>query len=96
MHCSRIALSEFVWVLENRFGMQRREVIAALRVLLATRNLTFDRVDAVKAAVDAFEAGGAEFPDFLIAQDNLAAGCSVTLTLDHKAARKPGFTHLRS
>ncbi|HEX7777538.1 MAG TPA: VapC toxin family PIN domain ribonuclease, partial [Parvibaculum sp.] len=60
--------------------------------LLRSANVETENPDAVKRALAAFVAGKADFADYLIAEVNLAAGCSSTLTFDRKAARNAGFS----
>ncbi|PSJ56316.1 PIN domain-containing protein [Kumtagia ephedrae] len=93
---SHVALLELEWVLSNKFGYPKDTVVAMLRRLVAVSNIELDRPEVVMAVLDDHELGGADFGDFLIARDNLAAGCTSTLTLDAKAARKTGFTLARS
>ena len=93
---SHIALMEYQWALAKRFRYRKDTVITALRQLLEASNLIVDRPEVVRAAIDDYASGGAEFTDFMIMRDNEAAGCRTTVTLDYDASRKPGFTHLRS
>lgn len=93
---SHVAMAELIWVLGRRFGYSKANQIEVLKELLSASDVEVDRSDVVRDAVADFEAGGAEFSDFMIARDNQAAGCATTFTLDRDAARKPGFTLLRS
>ena len=93
---NHIALVEFEWVLSDRLGYPKETVVTAIKRLIAASDVVLDRPEAVNAALEDYSCGGADFGDFLIARDNLAAGCTTTLTLDAKAARKTGFTLARS
>lgn len=93
---SHVALMEYQWALSNRFEYPKEAVILALRQLVEASNVVVDRPAVVRAAIDDYDSGGADFMDFLIMRDNEAAGCTTTLTLDQRASRKPGFTYLRS
>jgi predicted nucleic-acid-binding protein len=93
---SHVALLELEWVLSARLGYPKDKTVAAIKRLIAASDVVLDRPEAINAALEDYSHGGADFGDFLIARDNLAAGCTTTLTLDAKAARKTGFTLVRS
>ncbi len=50
--------------------------------------------DVIRRALDAFVKGKADFADDLIAEVNVAAGCSSTLTFDWKAAKHSSFSRI--
>ena len=72
-------------------GAVRYEVTADLDHLLAASELLLQKHEIVAAALDDYRHGRADFADYLIALDNLEAGCETTLTFDRKAARHPAF-----
>jgi predicted nucleic-acid-binding protein len=45
-------------------------------------------------AIDLFGDGPADFPDYFVAELNLALGCDATLTFDKAAAKNKAFRHL--
>lgn len=86
-----MALAELVWVLASTMKYSRTAVAEVVEGLLESSDVLVDRPDVVRAAFEHFRKGRADFADFLIVRDNAAAGCEVTVTLDKKAAREPGF-----
>lgn len=90
-----IVLVELVWVLARGLGKSRKEIASVLATLLATRELRIADPDLVDAAIEDYARGKGDFADYLIARENLAAGCVTTFTLDRNAAKHPGFTLLK-
>lgn len=87
-----IVLCELAWVLRSVYGYQRPAIATAVRSLLLTNGLSVANAAAVAAALDSYEADGADLADHLLASANRAAGCEATATFDRDAARLPGFT----
>jgi predicted nucleic-acid-binding protein len=92
---NRITLCEMVWVLTRVHGYNRDQTVSVIEELLASRDVTVEDSDAVRAALDLFATRGIDFADALIAVINLAHGCEVTATFDRKAARLDGFVRVR-
>ena len=90
-YVSVLVLVELVWVLAGAYGYANSDVARVILQLLRTTEFRIEASDAVWAALREFEAGGAGFADYLIAQRNRAAGCTSTFTFDHKAARGRHF-----
>ncbi len=89
---SHVVLAELIWVLVRTMRYPRRSIVELVAGILEAADLVVDGTEVVKAAFEDFKNGKADFADFLIARDNLAAGCSVTVTMDKVAAREPNFT----
>lgn len=89
-----ITLVELVWTLRKYPGYNRKGMVDTVVGLLAAENLVIERPDLVTRALAAFEAGGAGFADYLIAELNTAAGASHTVTIDGKAGSRPMFQPL--
>lgn len=89
---SDIVLCEVVWVLEYSYEVPRAEVYAALRDLLHARHLVFADSDLLARALAAFAAGKADFPDYVLREHALAAGCTTVATFDRALLKEPGFT----
>jgi len=79
------SLCELVWVLDRAYKTTRSDIAAAIRQLLATRNLVVNR-PAVDAGLAVFEAGG-DFADGVIAYDGSFLGGETFVSFDKKAVR---------
>lgn len=77
------SLCEFVWVLRKVYGLSRSDITAALRALIATRNLVVNR-PAAEAGLAAFETGG-DFADGVIAFEGSWLGGETFMSFDRKA-----------
>ena len=89
-----IVVAETTWILEKKLKISRSDVSEIVERLLYSENISVGNEAEVRAAQLQFEASNANFADCLIAQLNLAAGCSHTLTFDQKASRTVGFRHV--
>lgn len=76
-------LCEVVWVLRGRYGVNRSDVAAAIRTLLNTGNIVFNR-PAAEAGLAMLEAGG-DFADGVIAYDGSWLGAEIFVSFDKKA-----------
>jgi len=90
-----IVVAETAWILEQKLKVSRPHVSEVITRLLYSSNILVGDAAEVRAGQAQFDASTANFADCLIAQMNLAAGCSHTLTFDRKASRTPGFRHVR-
>jgi predicted nucleic-acid-binding protein len=79
-------LCEFVWVLRRVYGFAASEVAAAIRTLLATRNLETNRA-AVEQGLAVLEAGG-DFADGAIAYEGRWLGGETFVSFDRRAVEK--------
>lgn len=91
---SLVTLVEVVWVSESCYDASAREVATILRQLLGTKQLVVQEAEIVWKALRLFEAGSAEFADYLVDQIAKAQGCTATVTFD-KTAAKSGMTLLK-
>lgn len=89
-YINRVVLCECVWVLERTYKMQRAQIAEALEVILQTADLQVESECEAAFALEAYR-NGADFPDALIAASNISAGCTGTLTLDRRAAKRAGM-----
>ena len=87
-----IVLAELVWVLARSLKHGREDVARVISLILAARDLRVSDPDRLEAALEDYQRGSADFADYLIARENLGAGCVTTFTHDRKAAKHPGFT----
>jgi len=90
-----VVVAELVWVLQGRGAGARTEISRTLRELLDNAHLAFRDSDALAAAVDAYEEGPADFPEYFIAASAQARGAVTTYTFDRDAARSPALSLLR-
>ena len=86
-YVNRVVLVETVWVLESTYAYTRQQVAEAIDVLLRTSTIETEQSDSVWSALRAYRKG-ADFADVIIADVNLRAGCSKTMTFDRKAAKR--------
>ena len=90
-HVNVVTLAETCWVLKRLYEAGRDELVQVIENLLAAPNIVVERRAEVRKALQNFGASNAGFSDCLIAQLNLDAGCSSTLTFDRSAAKLAGF-----
>jgi predicted nucleic-acid-binding protein len=86
-------LVEAEWVLRSRYDFSKGDVIAAIRAMLSTTELSFEDESAIEEALHVWHDAAAGFVDCLIAAHNRRLGCASTATFDTKALRVPGFVH---
>ena len=88
---SIVAMVETVWVLDRAYGLPPYRIAAAVERMLQTDVLVIENEQEVFTAMIALKEGQGSFADSVIAALGVKAGCSCTLTFDHKAARLRGF-----
>lgn len=87
---SLVALVEFHWVIRRTYKAGRREVEALIRDWLVAREIVVEHADAVQRALDRTN-DQFDFPDALIGELGVRAGCEYTATFDSAAAKLPGM-----
>ena len=88
---SDVALCEVVWVLSASYDLPKPEIVAILRKLLHSRQLTFRASDVLLRALEAYAAGKGDFADYVIREDAVAAGCESVVTFDKALLKEEGF-----
>ena len=88
---SLVTLVEVCWVLRASFGFSRADVAGAVMALASRVDLVFEQYDRVYAAAHQAARLNRDIPDAIIAAAGAAAGCSRTVTFDHRAADLPGM-----
>jgi len=88
---SIVAMVETVWVLDRAYGFAAHEIATAVERMLQADVLVVENEQEVFTAMTAVKDEKSSFADAVIAQLGARAGCSRTLTFDHKAARLPAF-----
>jgi predicted nucleic-acid-binding protein len=91
---SIVAMVETAWVLDRAYGLADDEIAAAIERTLQADVLVVAAEQEVFAAMIALKEGHGSFADALIGGLGGRAGCTHTLTFDHKASRLPGFEPL--
>ncbi len=90
-YISVVVMVETVWVLDRAYSLRADEIAAAIERILQTDVFSVENEQEVFTAMIVFKDGRGSFADALIAELSAKAGCSFTLTFDHKALRLPGF-----
>lgn len=94
---SHLVLAETVWVLGDRYGLKRAQLIRTLDGLLRHPHLAIQDRDVVVAALDRFkENGKIEFADCLILEIARKAGHTPLATFDRDLAKLEGVERLAS
>jgi predicted nucleic-acid-binding protein len=87
----RVALCEMVWVLRRTYRYTDTAIARVIDELLASTDIEVEDREAVRQALQAYQAHGVNFTDALIAFVNRAHGCEATATFDRRAARLDAF-----
>lgn len=90
-----VTLVELVWVSESCYGAAKEDVVGLLRRILSTKQLVVQDAETVWQALRLFEAGEADFADYLVERTASSEGCETTVTFD-KTAAKAGMTLLKA
>ena len=90
----QIVVCELVWVLGYAYKKDRSEIAAGLAALLRARQLLFEEVDQVRAALERFAAGDGDLADWLIWERSRAAGAERVVTFDGRLLRSPEFAEV--
>jgi predicted nucleic-acid-binding protein len=88
---SLLVLLETEWVLRNRYGVQKAQIIGAISGLLDATELELEDEPAIEEALYIWKDSAAEFADCLIAAHHRRLGCRATATFDRRAVKLPGF-----
>ena len=80
--CQLQVLIELVWVLTGHYNYSKPVVVSVVRQVLRTAEFTVEDHDLINFAVYQFEAGSADFADYVIAIKNNEHGCETTYIFD--------------
>ncbi len=86
---SATVLVEVVWVLHGAFKLDRATIAGALRRLLDSEGVTVEHDLIARAAVDAYEAGPADFADYVILAASRRADALPVMTFDQHFVSDP-------
>ena len=88
---SVVAMVETAWVLDRVYDLGAGEITMAIEHMLQADVLVVENEQEVFTAMVALKHGHGSFADALIAELGIRAGCTSTLTFDHKALRLRGY-----
>ena len=89
-----VVIAEIAWIMEQKLNLGRTDVSGIIGRLLFAENITLGNDAEMRAALVLHASSNIGFADCLVAEMNLAAGCSYTLTFDMKASRTDRFRHV--
>ncbi len=81
---SPVVLCELAWVLRAAYRISKPDLLLTLDRLLATTQFVIGDKDVVRAAVEAYRTGQADFADYVIGVTHREAGCDRTATFDRR------------
>jgi predicted nucleic-acid-binding protein len=84
---SATVLVEVAWVLRVACKQDRATIAAALRRLVGAAGVTVEHDAIVRRAITDFEAGPADFSDYVILESSREASALPVLTFDERFAR---------
>lgn len=82
-----VALVELTWVLSSAYGLDRKQVSAAMEILLRTKEIEVENTEIVWQALRLYSTGNGDFADCLIERSASAKGCRHTMTFDRGAVK---------
>jgi predicted nucleic-acid-binding protein len=91
-YVNAVVLAEFVWTLARRMKRKKADIVRLLSEALSADDLEIAHRECARRALDAYERGGADFPDYFLAEINRERGCSATATFDQDALDSPSFS----
>ena len=87
---STVVLAEVSWVLRAAYRFDRATIAEALRRLLISEGVWTESAAAVLRALDSFEAGPADFADYLILETARSVDALPLNTFDERLATASG------
>lgn len=87
-----IVLCEFAWTLARAYKRSRQEIAEIIAFLIASSEIKLENIDQCNRALDAYQAGKADFADCLIGEVNKDSGCATTMTFDVAASASKAFS----
>lgn len=95
-YISLIVTCELVWVLTKAYAYEKALIIKIIKKLLSSVELFIDEADIVFMALQDYEKGKADYPDYVIAHCAKRKGVYKTVTFDIKAGKEQFFQLLTS
>lgn len=88
---AEIVLCELVWVLSSAYRRSRADIARVLKAVLRTAQFEVQDADIAHRALAHYEAGSADFADYVVAERAVEAGCETTATFDKKLLQDDRF-----
>jgi predicted nucleic-acid-binding protein len=86
-----VVLCELTWVLRESYDRTKADLIKTLELILATRQFEIGNKDVIRAALEAYRTGRADFADYVIGESHRQDGCAETVTFDRRLRGAAGF-----
>ncbi len=86
-----IVLCELNWVLKSFYKISKQDRLEAMQGVLSVAVFDVERLEACLKALRLYEAGHADFSDYLIQQIARQEGYDTVLSFDKKAQKSSGF-----
>lgn len=77
-------LCELAWVLRGAYDVSKADLLTTLDRLVATTQFVIGDKDVVRAGIEAYRSGRADFADYVIGAIHREAGCAKTVTFDRR------------
>lgn len=87
-----VTLCELVWVLSGGYGYARRDVARLLQGILTASDLEVEQAPLAWDAWRLYQAGKADYADYLIGLTHRKAGAASTYSFDRKAVAEKVFS----
>lgn len=88
---SPMVLCELAWVLRWTYEVSKADLLLTFDRLMATTQFVIGDKDIVRAGLDAYRSGTADFADYVIGEIHRDAGCDKTVTFDRRLRRSGRF-----
>ncbi len=86
-----IVLCECAWVLARRERRSRKEIAAAIELILDAEAVVVADSGIARRALAAYREGKADFADYMIREQALSAGADEVVTFDRAVKGESGF-----
>jgi len=83
---SLVVLCELVLVLDRGYGYDRATIAGVLRKLLSLEDMHVEQSELAWLALNLYEKGKADFPDYVIGLSHRDQGAQVTCTFDRRTS----------
>lgn len=90
-----VVLAELIWLLGVTPGWGRHQISIVISDFLLADNLVLEKAFIVESVLRHYQAGKADFADYLISSLNQDVQANPTVTIDRMAAKSIGFTRLQ-
>ena len=91
MFLSHIVLCELTWVLKAAYSVPKADLVELLSALVRGAQFVVEDPDLAGRALRRYQKGGADFPDYLIAERAGHAGCDQIATFDKQLLEEDDF-----